>query len=172
MRCLGSPQHLKTRFLNGAYNIDVHCEYTASEEEVNVVERYILEVALRGSVLEERHGRFLKFSLGNNNNNNNNNNNTTNNNNNKAENEAEAEAGGSKEAAGGGLSQIFANLQTAKSNDHLQIMDYSIMQASLEQVFISLAKQGDGAACAGREEEEEEEEDEGVVGGVGGVPEL
>jgi len=60
MRCLGSPQHLKSRFLDG-YNIDVHCDYGCSEVEIDCVERYIVKAF--AAKVEERFSRFLRFSV-------------------------------------------------------------------------------------------------------------
>eukprot|EP00520_Triparma_pacifica_P008709 CAMPEP_0118657482 /NCGR_PEP_ID=MMETSP0785-20121206/14045_1 /TAXON_ID=91992 /ORGANISM="Bolidomonas pacifica, Strain CCMP 1866" /LENGTH=2195 /DNA_ID=CAMNT_0006550409 /DNA_START=65 /DNA_END=6648 /DNA_ORIENTATION=+ len=111
MRCLGSPQHLKTRFVDGL-NIDVTCDFEATEEDIRRVERY-----MQGSLpvkLEERHGRFLRYSLS------------------YGENRGEI----------GGLGKTFDILQKAKENEGLMILDYSIAQYSLESVFINLAQQG------------------------------
>ena len=60
MRCLGSPQHLKSRFLDG-YNIDVHCDYSATDEDIDRVEAFI--VAEFGATVDERFSRFLRFSV-------------------------------------------------------------------------------------------------------------
>ena len=118
MRCLGSPQHLKTRFVDGL-NIDVTCEFEASEDDISRVERY-----MQGSLpvkLEEKHGRFLRYSL----------------------------SYGENRGDVGGLGKTFDILQRAKEQDGLRILDYSISQYSLESVFINLASQGDGAVVGG-----------------------
>ena len=60
MRCLGSPQHLKTRFVDGL-NIDMTCDFDATDDDIERVEKY-----MQGSLpvkLDERHGRFLRYSL-------------------------------------------------------------------------------------------------------------
>ena len=118
MRCLGSPQHLKTRFVDGL-NIDVTCDFEASEDDISRVERY-----MQGSLpvkLEEKHGRFLRYSL----------------------------SYGENRGDVGGLGKTFDILQRAKEQDGLRILDYSIAQYSLESVFINLASQGDGAVVGG-----------------------
>jgi ABC-type multidrug transport system ATPase subunit len=116
MRCLGSPQHLKTKFVDG-FNVDVTCDYDASERDILTVKEYLLG-ALAGLDVMEEHGRFLKFSW---------------------------------KKTQGGLASAFALLQDAKRGN-FKICDYSISQYSLESVFISLAKSGDGAVCAGNVE--------------------
>uniref|UniRef100_A0A7S1DA40 ABC transporter domain-containing protein n=1 Tax=Cyclophora tenuis TaxID=216820 RepID=A0A7S1DA40_CYCTE len=60
--CLGSVQHLKTKYLDG-YTIDVHCEAGTSSSTVDEVVQTILTDTLPGSELAERHGRFLKFDV-------------------------------------------------------------------------------------------------------------
>ena len=62
MLCLGSVQHLKSKYLDG-YTIDVHCKSGTAESEVDAVIEKILNDALPGSELAERHGRFLKFDV-------------------------------------------------------------------------------------------------------------
>jgi len=62
MLCLGSVQHLKTKFLDG-YTIDVQCDSHASDSQVDVTVATILQDALPGAQLSERHGRFLRFDL-------------------------------------------------------------------------------------------------------------
>lgn len=60
--CLGSVQHLKSKYVDG-YTIDVHCENGTPESEVRDVETTILTHTLPGSSLAERHGRFMRFNL-------------------------------------------------------------------------------------------------------------
>jgi ATP-binding cassette, subfamily A (ABC1), member 3 len=60
--CLGSVQHLKTKYLDG-YTIDVFCNSGRAEEEIDIVVDEILETALPGSKLAERYGRFLRFDV-------------------------------------------------------------------------------------------------------------
>ena len=130
MRCLGSPQHLKTRYLDG-YSIDIHCHFDADDVVVEKAKDYILSYCLPGATIEERHGRFLRFSV---------------------------------KQLSNGLGGAFSLLQEAKVRSELMIMDYSIMQASLEQVFITLAKVGDGANCGnGMDLDETREEGVGEV---------
>lgn len=57
--CLGSVQHLKSKYLNG-YTIDVYC---GNESAVDALVNEILNSTLPGSTLVERHGRFLRFDL-------------------------------------------------------------------------------------------------------------
>ena len=125
MRCLGSPQHLKTKFVDG-FNVDVTCDYDCGDEDIVKVREYLLGGVLPGVKIMEKHGRFLKFSW--------------------------------SRRGGGGLGTAFGLLQGMKVGGDFRIADYSISQYSLESVFIGLAKEGDGAVCAGG----------GDVMGVGG----
>jgi len=143
MRCLGSPQHLKTKYVDG-FNVDVTCDYDCDEEQIERVKDHLLGGGeLKGLQVMEEHGRFLKFSW-------------------------------SKKQGGGGLSKAFNLLQGCKESGEFKISDYSISQYSLESVFISLAKEGDGAVCAGSEdvmgagEREGERRERGEGDGEGG----
>ena len=60
--CLGSVQHLKTKYLDG-YTIDVFCSVNSSNTEVDKVVDDVVQYALPGSSLAERHGRFLRFDF-------------------------------------------------------------------------------------------------------------
>jgi ATP-binding cassette subfamily A (ABC1) protein 3 len=60
--CLGSVQHLKSKYLDG-YTIDVHCASGTGESEVKEVVTTILTDTLPGSTLAERHGRFMRFNV-------------------------------------------------------------------------------------------------------------
>jgi ABC-type multidrug transport system ATPase subunit len=62
MLCLGSVQHVKTKYLDG-YTIDVHCTSGTPDSVVDGLVQDILARALPGSVLAERHGRFLRFDM-------------------------------------------------------------------------------------------------------------
>jgi len=135
MRCLGSVQHLKNRFVGG-YVLDMQCEMMRGgdgegrkeeEEIVDKVQAYILNVALKGvSVLTERHGPFLRFDVCSN----------------KQEDEEKHEEELMKEEKGGAitLGVIFRTLESMKVDERFRIVDYSVSQCTLEQVFLSLAK--------------------------------
>ena len=60
--CLGSVQHLKSKYLDG-YTVDVHCESGTGDSEVQEVVATILTDTLPGSKLAERHGRFMRFDV-------------------------------------------------------------------------------------------------------------
>jgi ABC-type multidrug transport system ATPase subunit len=60
--CLGSVQHLKTKYLDG-YTIDVYCTSGKAEEEIDMVVNEMLETAQPGCKLAERYGRFLRFDV-------------------------------------------------------------------------------------------------------------
>lgn len=62
MLCLGTVQHLKSKYLDG-YTIDVHVTSDASEAAIDSVVSTILSTTLPGSTVAERHGRFLKFDM-------------------------------------------------------------------------------------------------------------
>jgi len=61
--CLGSVQHLKSKYMDG-YSIDVFCRGGASFKAVDRLENEVLW-ALPGCRLSERHGRFLRFEVSN-----------------------------------------------------------------------------------------------------------
>ncbi|GMI21052.1 hypothetical protein TeGR_g11943 [Tetraparma gracilis] len=63
MRCLGSPQHLKTKYVDG-FNVDVTCEYDSEEGDIAAVKGHLV-ATLPGLKLMEEHGRFLKFAWSN-----------------------------------------------------------------------------------------------------------
>lgn len=60
--CLGSVQHLKSTYLDG-YTIDVHCARGTPDHVVDAVEQEILNNALPGSRLSERHAVMLRFDV-------------------------------------------------------------------------------------------------------------
>ena len=62
--CLGSVQHLKTKFLDG-YTIDVYCDAHSTEAEVQALATELVENALKGAHLSEQHGRFIRLDISN-----------------------------------------------------------------------------------------------------------
>lgn len=102
--CLGSVQHLKSKYLDG-YTIDAQCEGGSADSEVDTVVNTMLKETLPGSTLAERHGRFLRFDV-----------------------------------SSIGLGDTFRKLQELK--ERTPVVNYSISQCSLEQVFIKLVKSG------------------------------
>lgn len=58
--CLGSVQHLKSKYLDG-YIVEVHCEGGTPDEIIDGIVEKIKTETLPGSTLYERHGRFLSF---------------------------------------------------------------------------------------------------------------
>jgi ATP-binding cassette subfamily A (ABC1) protein 3 len=122
MRCLGSVTHLKNKFLDG-YTVDIQCWNNAGEDDVDVVEKYVLEEAFKQNerrvVLAERHGVFLRFDV-------------------------ENHRREGRDGNGGGTGEIFRQMEEMKRNsDMFAIEDYSIAQCTLEQVFLRLAKDDD-----------------------------
>ena len=59
--CLGSVQHLKSRYLGG-YTIDCFVESEAFEERIDDLVEALKEV-FPGSFVSERHGRFLRLDV-------------------------------------------------------------------------------------------------------------
>jgi ABC-type multidrug transport system ATPase subunit len=59
--CLGSVQHLKTKYLDG-YSVDMFCGVSATSEIVDQLVSAVLN-ALPGSSVSERHGRFMRFEV-------------------------------------------------------------------------------------------------------------
>jgi len=120
MRCLGSVQHLKNKFmLKSNYTVDVMCESHVKSDVMDRLQHEILNVAFEGSEVTERHGSFLRF---------------------------DAASGRSIEEKGDAsiprldLGNLFMRMQNLKEDARFQIEDYSISQCSLEQVFLNLAK--------------------------------
>ena len=63
MKCIGSVQHLKNKFLGG-YTVHVSIHIDASTSDINSTEKYIIQAVLpEGTTLVERHGRFLTFEI-------------------------------------------------------------------------------------------------------------
>jgi len=62
MLCLGSVQHVKSKYLDG-YTIDVHCIPGTLDAVVDGLVQEILHTCLPESILAERHGRFLRFEV-------------------------------------------------------------------------------------------------------------
>jgi len=58
--CLGSIQHLKSKYLDG-YTVEIRCQRDASDATIDDILATISTSVLPGSMLEERHGRFLRF---------------------------------------------------------------------------------------------------------------
>jgi ABC-type multidrug transport system ATPase subunit len=113
MKCIGSVQHLKSKYLGG-YTIDLQLENGASAEILETVKRKILENALPSAVLAEEHGLFMRFvvpSLG-------------------------------KQGVSLNLGSIFSSLEAMKKDVSMLIQEYSVVQSTLEQVFINLTKKG------------------------------
>jgi hypothetical protein len=53
---------LQTKYLDG-YTIDLFCSASSSESQVDEIVKQVLENALPGSRLVERHGRFLRIEI-------------------------------------------------------------------------------------------------------------
>jgi len=61
IQCIGSPLHLKDIFLGG-YNVDLQCKLCAPHNVIDRLQKKILK-EFPASILAERHGNFLRFSL-------------------------------------------------------------------------------------------------------------
>ena len=59
--CLGSVQHLKTKYLDG-YSVDMFCNSSSTEADVDNVVARVLQ-ALPDCSVSERHGRFMRFEV-------------------------------------------------------------------------------------------------------------
>ncbi|KAH3745165.1 ATP-binding cassette transporter subfamily A [Pelomyxa schiedti] len=103
-RCLGSIQHLKTRFGNSLF-----VEIKTTEERVEDVEQWV-QTTFKGAEIAEKHVERLKYIIPN---------------------------------QGGSLSTVFAGIESAKVK--LQILEYSVCQPTLEQIFVSIARQQEEA---------------------------
>ena len=120
MRCIGSVQHLKSTFLDG-YTLDMQCKPGSPIYVVDFVIDQINSTVLPGSLLAERHGRFLRFDV------------------------PSLSSGSEGERTNmSGLGKMFGKLQQMKRNPNFMIENYSISQCTLEQVFISLVKEEHG----------------------------
>ena len=107
MQCLGSTQHIKSRF-GANYLIEMRCSHEESVPEV--ISLLMTSLPDDRIQVKEQHGGFLRV-----------------------------EAAGSMN-----LSITFEVIESNKSR--LNILDYSVSQATLEQVFIEFAKSGSDAA--------------------------
>ena len=110
MKCLGSVQYLKNKFLGG-YTIDINCKSKASKPIIDTVERRILEM-LPGSYIAERHGRFLKVEI----------------------------PFTSTITNPLKLGGIFRILHETMLDTSLLIEAYSLQQSSIEKIFLDLVK--------------------------------
>jgi len=113
MKCIGSVQHLKSKYLGG-YSIDLQLESGASSEILEAVKRHIREIALPSAVLAEEHGAFMRFAI----------------------------PRLRKQGESLSLGSIFASLEAMRRDESMLIQDYSVSQSTLEQVFINLTKDG------------------------------
>nr|XP_055026150.1 phospholipid-transporting ATPase ABCA1 isoform X1 [Misgurnus anguillicaudatus] len=101
-KCLGSIQHLKSRFGEG-YTVIVRMR--ADQADLGVVETFMRETFL-GSTLKEKHHNTLQYQI---------------------------------PQGEGALANIFSQL--SKHQDTLGVEDYSVSQTTLDQVFVSFARQ-------------------------------
>jgi ABC-type multidrug transport system ATPase subunit len=113
MKGIGSVQHLKSKYLGG-YTIDLQLENGASAEILETVKRKILENALPSAVLAEEHGLFMRFVV----------------------------PSLGKQGVSLNLGSIFSSLEAMKKDVSMLIQEYSVVQSTLEQVFINLTKKG------------------------------
>eukprot|EP00607_Mallomonas_marina_P003029 CAMPEP_0182435118 /NCGR_PEP_ID=MMETSP1167-20130531/73830_1 /TAXON_ID=2988 /ORGANISM="Mallomonas Sp, Strain CCMP3275" /LENGTH=401 /DNA_ID=CAMNT_0024625795 /DNA_START=980 /DNA_END=2185 /DNA_ORIENTATION=- len=98
LQCLGSSQHLKSRF-GACYEIEVRCQEHKVDEALSIC----LEL-VKGAQLEERHGSFFRLKV-----------------------DGRLDLG-----------DTFSALEAYR--DSCGIVEYSVSQATLEQVFIRFAK--------------------------------
>lgn len=114
MKCIGSVQHLKMKYLGG-YTLDLQLQTGISLATLDAVKRHVTEVALPSALLIEEHGLFLRFSI----------------------------PSLSSDSVSLSLGNIFRALEAMKSDKALMVQEYSLAQSTLEQVFINFAKEGD-----------------------------
>lgn len=62
LRCLGSVQHLKSKYLGG-YTIDLFCTADASDDDVEHIVQELAKEA--GWQVTDRHGRFVRLNAAN-----------------------------------------------------------------------------------------------------------
>ncbi len=114
IKCLGSPQHLKSRF-GGDYQIDMCCRH-ASEELIVQIASNIQSCCRNVSVvLEEIHGAHCRLKL-------------------CCERIFEDE----KMISSIDLEKVFQFLEDSKNA--ARIVTYTVSQSSLEQIFLDFAK--------------------------------
>ncbi|XP_073763802.1 phospholipid-transporting ATPase ABCA1 isoform X1 [Danio rerio] len=101
-QCLGSIQHLKSRFGDGYTLIVRVC---ADVSDLDALETFVKET-FPGSVLKEKHHNTLQYQI---------------------------------PPADGALTHIFSQLSTHQHT--LRVEDYSVSQTTLDQVFVSFARQ-------------------------------
>lgn len=111
MKCIGSVQHLKSKYLGG-YTLDLQVQLGASPAVVENLKGHI-EIALPSALLKEEHGLFLRFSIP-----------------------------SSNDGSSLSLGAIFSALEAMKNVESLMVREYSLAQSTLEEVFISFAKDG------------------------------
>jgi len=110
LRCLGSPLHIKMKYGSG-YQVELFVESAASVDLAERIASFVRErLSHNAQQLEQHAGRFL-FQL--------------------------PPEGSTVHSAGLTLGRIFQEVQ--QNVQTLGIMDYSIMQPTLEQVFLRFA---------------------------------
>jgi len=125
-RCLGSIQHLKSRFGSSLF-----LEIKTTEDRVSSVEQWLCET-FEGAELAEKHAGRIKYIIPKG---------TTTN----------LHSHSRKHAKKTTLATIFAAIEAEKHE--IGIIEYSVSQPTLEQIFVSIARQ----------QEEEDAEAEAVV---------
>jgi len=120
MKALGSVQHLKSSYLDG-YTVDMQCKPDSHISLVDFAIEHVTNVVLPGSVLKERHGRFLRFDVQ------------------SISKGVDVDVGDKA-----GLGFMFGKLQEMKMDEKWNVENYSISQCTLEQVFIKLVKEEHG----------------------------
>jgi len=108
----------QTKFLDG-YTIDIFLFPGVTDDQADLVIREVLEKSLPGSVLLERHGRFLRF-----------------------------EVPKLRSSRLGSMFRNLEELKGSKRiggtlHHHQLVEDYSIRQCDLEQVFLKLVSERD-----------------------------
>ena len=114
MRCIGSVQHLKSKYLGG-YTLDLQLQASASPAVSEAVKNHVLETAMPSALLAEQHGLFLRFSI----------------------------PRTSPDGVSLSLGDMFRVLEAMKKDASMMVQEYSLAQSTLEQVFIQFAKEGD-----------------------------
>lgn len=114
MRCIGSVQHLKMKYLGG-YTLDLQLQTGITTDLLSAVKRHVIEVALPSASIIEEHGLFLRFSI----------------------------PSFCRDSDSMTLGGIFRTLERLKSDPSLMVQEYSLAQSTLEQIFINFAKEGD-----------------------------
>jgi hypothetical protein len=99
----------------GGYMLDLQLQTGIKYDVLNAVKRHVIDIAIPSVLIIEDYGLFLWFSI----------------------------PSFCRDSDLLSLGSIFRALERLKSDPSLMVQEYSLAQSTLEQIFISFAREGD-----------------------------